>query len=95
MYQKQIRVNYSERVNPYTCRCDKSFSFLQNTKFKFIKLKDLQEMNFSEILDYLLDIYDYKNFLRNIGKHKKAEIIEKIETKIIAIAKEKQEIIKV
>lgn len=91
MYKKQISVNYSERVNPYTCRCDKSFSFLQNEKFKFIKFKDLQEMGFSEILDYLLDVYDYINFLKYIGKHKKAKVVEKIETRIIAIAKEKQE----
>lgn len=93
MYEKQITVNYSERVNPYTCRLDKSFSFLQNEKFKFIKLQDVKKIEFDEIIDYMLDIYDYINFLKYIGKNKKAEIVEKINLKVMAIAKEKRKII--
>lgn len=92
MYSKQITVNYSERVNPYTCRLDKSFSFLQSEKFKVIKLQDVKKMEFGDIIDYMLDIYDYVNFLKYIGKYKKAKIIEKIEAKVIDIAKEKRAI---
>ena len=97
MYEKQIRVKHDDKVNPYTMRVDRQFIFLNNKygKFNFLKLQDVKKMTANEVLDYLLDVLSYEQFLEYIGKYKRAQIVKKIESKILAIAKEKHEIIKI
>ena len=96
MYQKQISIKYDDKVNPYTIRVGKQFIFKNKYgKFNFLKLQDVKKMTANEVLDYLLDILSYEQFLEYIGKYKRAQIVKKIESKILAIAKEKQEIIKI
>lgn len=91
MYQRQITVKYDDRINPYTMRIDRQYIF-KNTygKFNFLRTSEVKNMSLSEVIDYMLDVLSYQQFLEYIGKYKRSFLVKKISNKICNIAYEKR-----
>lgn len=91
MYKSQIAVRYKDRVNPYSMRVDREYKFENGYgKFNFVKMDKVKNMELGEVIEYMLDLYDFENFLKYLGKYKKASVVSIVAEKVKLIALSKK-----